>query len=98
MRLKIAESWQFPDPPIANASLFPQWRKTNKSWGGDSTIMAEYGLYGAMVRHSLPLPESILNSGDKCAPWLLGKFFRLLFFVFLQQKTFAEVHSDTPEN
>lgn len=40
--------------------------------------MAEYGLYGAMVRHSLPLPESILKSakeGDmsSCAPWLLGK-------------------------
>jgi len=24
--------------------------------------MAEYGLYGAMVRHSLPLPETILKS------------------------------------
>lgn len=39
--------------------------------------MAEYGLYGAMVRHSLPLPESILKSAQKgesqCAPWLLGK-------------------------
>lgn len=39
--------------------------------------MAEYGLYGAMVRHSLPLPESIVKSakenGEKCAPWLLGK-------------------------
>ncbi|KAK4336769.1 hypothetical protein RND71_043856 [Anisodus tanguticus] len=53
-----------------------KWRKTNQSWGGDSTIMAEYGLYGAMVRHSLPLPESIIRSakenGEKCAPWLLG--------------------------
>ena len=41
--------------------------------------MAEYGLYGAMVRHALPLPESIVNSADKgieksSAPWLLGKF------------------------
>ncbi|KAH9380536.1 hypothetical protein HPB48_004453 [Haemaphysalis longicornis] len=56
-----------------------KWRKTEKCWG-KSTIMAEYGLYGAMVRHSLPLPESILrtaksDSGDdvsSCAPWLLG--------------------------
>ncbi|KAG8189954.1 hypothetical protein JTE90_009093 [Oedothorax gibbosus] len=53
-----------------------KWRKTEKCWG-KSTIMAEYGLYGAMVRHSLPLPESILKSakeGDvaSCAPWLLG--------------------------
>lgn len=42
--------------------------------------MAEYGLYGAMVRHSLPLPESILKSNrdseeeNSCAPWLLGKY------------------------
>lgn len=41
--------------------------------------MAEYGLYGAMVRHSLPLPESILKSAkdgveDSYAPWLLSKF------------------------
>ncbi len=37
--------------------------------------MAEYGLYGAMVRHSLPLPETIANSakeGADSAPWLLG--------------------------
>ncbi len=40
--------------------------------------MAEYGLYGAMVRHSLPLPETILKSAevDECvAPWLLGNIF-----------------------
>ena len=41
--------------------------------------MAEYGLYGAMVRHSLPLPETILKSAkdgimDSCAPWLLSKY------------------------
>lgn len=41
--------------------------------------MAEYGLYGAMVRHSIPLPESILKSAkdgimDSCAPWLLGMY------------------------
>ncbi|KAJ6221176.1 hypothetical protein RDWZM_006988 [Blomia tropicalis] len=53
-----------------------KWRKTEKCWG-KSTIMAEYGLYGAMVRHSLPLPESILKSKEvdetnSCAPWLLG--------------------------
>ena len=40
--------------------------------------MAEYGLYGAMVRHCIPLPDSVLSSGEggllgSCAPWLLGK-------------------------
>ena len=53
-----------------------KWRKTEKCWGR-STIMAEYGLYGAMVRHSLPLPETILKSAkesNECvAPWLLGR-------------------------
>ena len=55
-----------------------KWRKTEKTWG-KSSIMAEYGLYGAMVRHALPLPESIIKSakaGDveqSQAPWLLGK-------------------------
>uniref|UniRef100_A0A8R1IJH3 CVC domain-containing protein n=1 Tax=Caenorhabditis japonica TaxID=281687 RepID=A0A8R1IJH3_CAEJA len=40
--------------------------------------MAEYGLYGAMVRHSLPLPETITKSAEaadpqqSAAPWLLG--------------------------
>ncbi|CAB3363032.1 Hypothetical predicted protein [Cloeon dipterum] len=56
-----------------------KWRKTEKCWGR-STIMAEYGLYGAMVRHSLPLPETILKSAkeNECvAPWLLGNY---LFF------------------
>uniref|UniRef100_A0A9J2PZV9 Homeobox domain-containing protein n=1 Tax=Ascaris lumbricoides TaxID=6252 RepID=A0A9J2PZV9_ASCLU len=52
-----------------------KWRKTEKTWG-KSTIMAEYGLYGAMVRHSLPLPETITKSSDNptesAAPWLLG--------------------------
>lgn len=51
-----------------------KWRKTEKCWGR-STIMAEYGLYGAMVRHSLPLPETIVKSAkeNECvAPWLLG--------------------------
>ena len=42
--------------------------------------MAEYGLYGAMVRHSLPLPDTIVKSAEKGieksgAPWLLGKIF-----------------------
>ena len=54
-----------------------KWRKTEKTWG-KSTIMAEYGLYGAMVRHSLPLPETIVNSAKNgiegsSAPWLLGE-------------------------
>ncbi|XP_041353250.1 visual system homeobox 2-like [Gigantopelta aegis] len=53
-----------------------KWRKTEKTWGR-SSIMAEYGLYGAMVRHSLPLPETIAkaaNGGvpESCAPWLLS--------------------------
>ncbi|KAK3608584.1 hypothetical protein CHS0354_042574 [Potamilus streckersoni] len=53
-----------------------KWRKTKKTWGR-SSIMAEYGLYGAMVRHSLPLPETILKSAregdlETCAPWLLS--------------------------
>jgi hypothetical protein len=51
--------------------------------------MAEYGLYGAMVRHSLPLPETILKSAkqnETVAPWLLGNhpdnglLYLLLFF------------------
>ncbi len=44
--------------------------------------MAEYGLYGAMVRHSLPVPETILKDskkGDSVAPWLLGK--QSYFFI-----------------
>lgn len=54
-----------------------KWRKREKCWGR-SSVMAEYGLYGAMVRHSIPLPESIINSAKSglvgsCAPWLLGK-------------------------
>lgn len=52
-----------------------KWRKTEKCWGR-STIMAEYGLYGAMVRHSLPLPDTIVKSAkeNECvAPWLLGQ-------------------------
>ncbi|CAF1182736.1 unnamed protein product [Adineta steineri] len=53
-----------------------KWRKTEKTWG-KATVMAEYGLYGAMVRHSLPLPDTIVKSAKNgvdtsCAPWLLG--------------------------
>jgi hypothetical protein len=53
-----------------------KWRKTEKTWG-KATVMAEYGLYGAMVRHSLPLPDTIVKSAEEgiegsCAPWLLG--------------------------
>jgi len=62
-----------------------KWRKTEKTWG-HSTVMAEYGLYGAMVRHSLPLPDTIVKSADSgidgsCAPWLLGKSGRYSLFV-----------------
>ncbi|KAL7078022.1 hypothetical protein ACQ4LE_002660 [Meloidogyne hapla] len=47
-------------------------RKTSKEWG-KCTIMAEYGLYGAMVRHQLPLPETITKCKENdAAPWLLG--------------------------
>ncbi|BFZ07879.1 hypothetical protein BsWGS_10918 [Bradybaena similaris] len=41
--------------------------------------MAEYGLYGAMVRHSLPLPEHMQDQGNKAnaekpnCTWLLGR-------------------------
>ncbi|XP_029352966.1 visual system homeobox 2-like [Echeneis naucrates] len=53
-----------------------KWRKREKCWGR-SSVMAEYGLYGAMVRHSIPLPDSILKSAkdgitESYAPWLLG--------------------------
>ncbi|XP_062969418.1 visual system homeobox 1 [Cynocephalus volans] len=53
-----------------------KWRKREKRWGG-SSLMAEYGLYGAMVRHCIPLPDSVLNAAEggllgSCAPWLLG--------------------------
>uniref|UniRef100_A0A8C9JPP0 Visual system homeobox 1 n=1 Tax=Panthera tigris altaica TaxID=74533 RepID=A0A8C9JPP0_PANTA len=54
-----------------------KWRKREKRWGG-SSVMAEYGLYGAMVRHCIPLPDSVLNSTEgglvgSCAPWLLDR-------------------------
>jgi len=59
-----------------------KWRKTEKTWG-KSSIMAEYGLYGAMVRHSLPLPDSIVKSAhngveESLAPWLLSEYHNLL--------------------
>jgi len=58
-----------------------KWRKTEHTWG-ESSVMAEYGLYGAMVRHSRPLPDSVLESYNQnsfknqaFAPWLIGKFY-----------------------
>ncbi|XP_063104671.1 visual system homeobox 1 [Cavia porcellus] len=49
-----------------------KWRKREKRWGG-SSLMAEYGLYGALVRHCLPLPgEAQGGPRGCCAPWLLG--------------------------
>ncbi|OAF71980.1 hypothetical protein A3Q56_00238 [Intoshia linei] len=50
-----------------------KWRKTEKTWG-KSSIMAEYGLYGAMVRHSLPLPDTLFKNKDTRDPtsWLLN--------------------------
>ncbi|XP_039261513.2 uncharacterized protein LOC120337703 [Styela clava] len=52
-----------------------KWRKQENQWG-HSSIMAEYGLYGAMVRHSIPLPQSVINTKDSFknrafTPWLL---------------------------
>lgn len=54
---------------------------TNKvtSAGTTSSRVSEYGLYGAMVRHSLPLPDTITKTAEtadpqqSAAPWLLGK-------------------------
>lgn len=56
--------------------------------------MAEYGLYGAMVRHSLPLPDTILKSAkdNECvAPWLLGmemksNWFSMIFNLRLRRR------------
>ena len=59
-----------------------KWRKTEKCWG-KASIMAEYGLYGAMVRHSLPVPETIIKDSEKgetVAPWLLGGFTASYFY------------------
>lgn len=64
--------------------LFRTWlfytnigRKTERRWGKGS-IMAEYGLYGAMVRHAIPVPPAIMSSAQhgidhSDAPWLLGE-------------------------
>ncbi|XP_043916108.1 visual system homeobox 1 [Protopterus annectens] len=75
-----------------------KWRKREKCWGR-SSVMAEYGLYGAMVRHSIPLPESILNSAKSglmgsCAPWLLGMHKKSVE----GQKTTADNCDRTAEN
>lgn len=53
--------------------------------------MAEYGLYGAMVRHSLPVPDTILKDSEKgnnVAPWLLGN-------ANLQELAFKSLTSTT---
>ncbi|XP_061191771.1 visual system homeobox 2-like [Saccostrea echinata] len=75
-----------------------KWRKTEKTWGR-SSIMAEYGLYGAMVRHSLPLPETILKSAqdgvvDSCAPWLLSMHKKSIEAAE-KLKNVDEIRSDT---
>lgn len=54
-----------------------KFRKVSNKWGGTSE-MADYGLYGAMIRHSIPMPRSRLNAGDGAdnpdfRPWLLGR-------------------------
>ncbi|XP_035678323.1 visual system homeobox 2-like isoform X2 [Branchiostoma floridae] len=88
-----------------------KWRKKEKTWGR-SSVMAEYGLYGAMVRHSLPLPESILRSAkdgimESCAPWLLDmtagmhkksvEIQQALTTGGTQKSDSAEEMEDTPE-
>uniref|UniRef100_A0A1I7WUU0 CVC domain-containing protein n=1 Tax=Heterorhabditis bacteriophora TaxID=37862 RepID=A0A1I7WUU0_HETBA len=48
----------------------------------------EYGLYGAMVRHSLPLPDTITKTAEtadpqqSAAPWLLGSFTYILLIPY----------------
>nr|AAH67664.1 Vsx2 protein [Danio rerio] len=78
-----------------------KWRKREKCWGR-SSVMAEYGLYGAMVRHSIPLPESILKSAkdgimDSCAPWLLGMHKKSLETAGHQSNEKSDV-TQTPTN
>ena len=73
-----------------------KWRKTEKCWG-KASIMAEYGLYGAMVRHSLPVPETIIKDsekGESVAPWLLGKI-RLLRSLHIKKNLLIKPYSHT---
>uniref|UniRef100_A0A3P9PDN4 Visual system homeobox 1 n=1 Tax=Poecilia reticulata TaxID=8081 RepID=A0A3P9PDN4_POERE len=77
-----------------------KWRKREKCWGR-SSVMAEYGLYGAMVRHSIPLPESILNSAKNgmmgsCAPWLLGEPHARQCHAHAHRQQYTRVHSQRP--
>ncbi|XP_056122363.1 visual system homeobox 2 isoform X2 [Rhinichthys klamathensis goyatoka] len=77
-----------------------KWRKREKCWGR-SSVMAEYGLYGAMVRHSIPLPESILKSAkdgimDSCAPWLLGMHKKSMETVAVQPNEKLDVTQMKP--
>ncbi|XP_048047414.1 visual system homeobox 2 isoform X2 [Megalobrama amblycephala] len=79
-----------------------KWRKREKCWGR-SSVMAEYGLYGAMVRHSIPLPESILKSAkdgimDSCAPWLLGMHKKSLETAAVQPHEKSDVTQMKPTN
>lgn len=65
--------------------------------------MAEYGLYGAMVRHALPLPDSIVKSAEKgieqsSAPWLLGKNFSSCYKQIQQFNILAKYQYFTPKS
>ena len=70
-----------------------KWRKTEKTWG-KSSIMAEYGLYGAMVRHALPLPEAIIKTAEQgiensAVPWLLGQCVCCLLYTSPSPRDFG---------
>ena len=46
-------------------SSYYRFRKHEKRWG-ETSIMAEYGLYGAMVRHSLSTSAQVSHKRRGC--------------------------------